>query len=196
MKNEVVVEFHSLTSFNRTGASEVVVYLTRVRFEGNQDGNKMSTPNSPSHGVHSDLTHASCRSVLKDVLTEDEMARLLSHRFIVVNVWRPIKPIKRDPLAVCDWRSVDPTSDILADRRVTADEVFEFGVPIFNEKHEWYYLSDQQPDEPLIFKQLSSDVASSVTLLHSAFVDPKHVNDPPRESIEMKCFAFFTEQNN
>lgn len=196
MKDAAINESHSLTSFNRTGASEVVVYLTRSRFEGNQNGTKMSTPNSPSHGVHSDITHASCRHVLKDIIKEDKMARLMSCRFVVVNVWRPIKPIQRDPLAVCDWRSVDPASDIFPDRRVIAGQVFEFGVPIFNEKHEWYYLSDQQPDEPLIFKQLSSGVASSVTLLHSAFVDPKHVDNPPRESIEMKCFAFFTEQTN
>ncbi|OOF95621.1 hypothetical protein ASPCADRAFT_130009 [Aspergillus carbonarius ITEM 5010] len=177
-----------------TGASEVVVYLTRTRFEGNEDGNKMSTPNSPSHGVHSDIMHASCRHVLKGILIEEEIERLMSHPFIVVNVWRPIKPIRRDPLAVCDWRSVDAASDIVADRRVISGQIFEFGVPIFNEKHEWYYLSEQQPDEPLVFKQLSSDATSNVTLLHSAFVDPNHVNDSPRESIEMKCFAFFTER--
>ena len=170
------------------------MYLTRTRFEGNEDGNKMSTPNSPSHGVHSDIMHASCRHVLKGILIEEEIERLMSHPFIVVNVWRPIKPIRRDPLAVCDWRSVDAASDIVADRRVISGQIFEFGVPIFNEKHEWYYLSEQQPDEPLVFKQLSSDATSNVTLLHSAFVDPNHVNDSPRESIEMKCFAFFTER--
>ena len=152
----------------------------------------MSTPNSPSHGVQSDITHASCRSVLKDVLTEAQIERLMGHRFMVVNVWRPIKPIQRDPLALCDWRSVDPATDIIPDRRVISGRIFEFGMPIFNQKHEWYYLNEQQPDEPLIFKQLSSDAASNMTLLHSAFVDPDHINDPPRESIEMKCFAVFT----
>lgn len=183
---------HSLTYFQSTGASDVIVYLTRTRFEGNDVGDKMSTPNSPSHGVHSDITHASCRSVLKDVLTEPQIERLLAHRFMVLNVWRPIKPVQRDPLALCDWRSVDPGTDIIPDRRVISGQTFEFGVPIFNEKHDWYYLNEQLPDEPVIFKQLSSDLTSNVTLLHSAFVDPDHSNDPPRESIEMKCFAVFT----
>ncbi|KAJ5242632.1 uncharacterized protein N7469_000959 [Penicillium citrinum] len=86
-----------------TGASEVFVYLTRTRFEGNDIGDKMTTPNSPSYGVHSDITLASCRSVLKDLLTEAQIERLMGHRFMVVNVWRPVKPIQRDPLAVCDW---------------------------------------------------------------------------------------------
>ncbi|KAK9857343.1 hypothetical protein MYU51_020687 [Penicillium brevicompactum] len=175
-----------------TGASEVIVYLTRTRFEGNRNGNKMSTLNSPSHGVHTDMTHASCRHVLKGIVPDDEIERLMGCRFDVINVWRPIKPILRDPLAVCDWRSVDPDSDIFPDRRVISGQVFEFGMPVFNDKHAWYYLSVQQPDEPLLFNQLSSDVASSMTVLHSAFVDPSHNNETPRESIEMKCFAFYT----
>ncbi|GKZ86316.1 hypothetical protein AnigIFM56816_001368 [Aspergillus niger] len=179
-----------------TGASEVVVYLTRTRFEGNKNGEQMSTMNSPSHGVHSDMTQASCRTVLKDVLSEDEIERLLSYPYVVVNAWRPIDTVRRDPLALCDWRSVDPASDIVPDRRIVSGDVVEFGLPVYNEKHDWYYLSEQQPDEPLIFKQLGSDAASSVTLLHSAFVDPEHINGPPRESIEMKCFAFFTERTS
>lgn len=183
---------HILTIINSTGASEVVVYLTRTRFEGNQGGNKMSTMNSPSHGVHTDITHASCRHVLKDVIPDEEIERLMGYPFDILNVWRPIKPILRDPLAVCDWRSVDPESDIFPDRRVVSGQIFEFGMPVFNEKHKWYYLSEQQPDEPLLFNQLSSDVASNMTVLHSAFVDPNHINESPRESIEMKCFAFFT----
>lgn len=188
----LIITIHILTIIHRTGASEVIVYLTRTRFEGNRDGNKMSTLNSPSHGVHTDMTHASCRHVLKGIVPDDEIERLMGCRFDVINVWRPIKPILRDPLAVCDWRSVDPDSDIFPDRRVISGQVFEFGMPVFNDKHAWYYLSGQQPNEPLLFNQLSSDVASSMTVLHSAFVDSNYINGAPRESIEMKCFAFYT----
>lgn len=151
----------------------------------------MSTPNSPSHGVHTDMTHASCRSVLKNILSEQRMEQLLSRPFIVVNVWRPIKTIQRDPLALCDRRSVDPSKDIIPDRRVISGQVFEFGSPVFNERHQWYYLNEQQPDEPLMFQQLGSEPGSNDAILHSAFVDSDHLDGPPRESIEMKCFAFF-----
>ncbi|KAF2763069.1 hypothetical protein EJ05DRAFT_506707 [Pseudovirgaria hyperparasitica] len=175
-----------------TGASKVVVYLDRNRFNPNEKGSQMSTAHSPSHGVHTDLTHASCHFTLaKSVPDPAERDELLSGRYIVVNVWRPVVTIKKDPLTVCDWRSVDPVKDIYNDRRVVGDNVMEFGLPIYSDKHEWYYLNEQRPDEPLVFKQLDSNLETNITLPHSAFVDPKYVDYPPRRSIEMKCFAFF-----
>ncbi|RAH64470.1 uncharacterized protein BO66DRAFT_443967 [Aspergillus aculeatinus CBS 121060] len=126
---------------DRCIGSHCLPYSPEVRGRSDWKQNE-HPPNSPSHGVHSDITHASCRPVLKEILPADEMARLMGCRFVVVNVWRPIKPARKDPLAVCDWRSVDPASDIFPDRRVIAEQVFEFGVSVFNEKHEWYYLSN------------------------------------------------------
>lgn len=155
----------------------------------------MSSAQSPSHGVHTDLTIASCRYLLKNVIPgEEEVERLLKRHFIVVNVWRPIKQIRRDPLGVCNWKSVNPALDIYNDRRVTSEGILELGAPVFNEKHEWYYLSGQKPDEPILFKQLDSNPETNLTLLHSAFVDPKYVDYPARESIEMKIFAFYDEE--
>ena len=152
----------------------------------------MSTMQSPSHGVHTDVTMASCRYLLKNIIPDDEeVERLLSRRFMIINAWRPITQIRRDPLAVCNWKSVDPANDIYNDRRVTSEGVMEFGAPIYNEKHEWFYLSGQRPDEPLLFKQLDSNPENNITLLHSAFVDPKYTGFPARESIEFKVFAFF-----
>lgn len=161
----------------------------------------MSTANSPSHGVHTDLTHAPCPSLLRRVVTnEAEVKILLSQRYIVVNVWRPIKPILRDPLAVCAWRSVNPAQDIFKDRSVpniikdsrdSESAIMEFGVPVFSERHEWLYLSGQKPDEPIIFRQLDSAEGKDINLIHSAFVDERSASFPPRESIEFKVFGFF-----
>jgi hypothetical protein len=132
---------------------------------------------------------------LKNVIPDDaEVERLLNCHFMAVNVWRPIKQILRDPLAVCDWNSVDPAIDIYNDRRVSSEGVMEFGAPIYNKQHQWFYLSGQRPDEPLLFKQLDSNLGSNITLLHSAFVDPKYASFPARESIEFKIFAFFDEE--
>jgi hypothetical protein len=75
---------------------------------------------------------------------------------------------------MCDWSSVHPAVDVYNDRRVTSEGVMEFGMPIFNEKHKWYYLNGQRLDEPLLFKQLDSNPDTNITLLHSAFVDPKY----------------------
>lgn len=184
-----------LTSSYSTGASKTVVYLDRNRNKPNIEGESMSTMQSPSYRVHSDLTRVSCRLALKNVIPDDEeVERLLTRRFVAVNVWRPIKQILRDPLGVCDWKSVDPNNDIHNDRRVTSEGIMEVGFPTFSEKHEWYYLSGQRPDEPLLFKQLDSNLDNNITLFHSAFVDPKYADFPARESIEMKIFAFFDEE--
>lgn len=154
----------------------------------------MSTMQSPSYRVHTDMTRVSCQYILKNMIPDDEeVERLLTRRFMAVNVWRPIKQILRDPLGVCDWKSVDP-NDFHNDRKVTSEGIIEFGLSTFSEKHEWYYLSGQRPDEPLLFKQLDSNPNDNITLLHSAFVDPRYAEFPARESIEMKILAFFDEE--
>lgn len=177
-----------------TGASKTIVYLDRVRNKGSREGESMSTAQSPSIGVHTDLTHASSRYSLHNIgYSPEEIEHLLKFRHVVVNVWRPIKQIRRDPLAIYDWRTVNPETDIFNDRRVLSDGILEFGRPVFSERHEWFYLSGQRLDEPLIFKQLDTNLEANITLPHSAFVDPKYVDYPPRESIEFKDFAFFED---
>lgn len=154
----------------------------------------MDTARSPSHGVHTDVTISTVPFILKEGgIPDDEIEHLLKKRFMVANLWRPCKTVLRDPLGVCAWSSVDQ-ADIFTDRREGPKGIMEFALPVFNERHEWHYLSEQRPDEPLLFKQLDSHKDESITLLHSAFVDPKYKNYPPRESIEVKMVLFFDEE--
>lgn len=113
-------------------------------------------------------------------------------RVLAINVWRPLKTITKDPLAVCDWTSVNPKSDWIANRLVFPHGWHELGKVAHSEKHKWYYLNRQKPNEPLVFKQFDSDEVEKgcYTLAHSAFVDPDYVDDNARESIEIKMFAF------
>lgn len=62
----------------------------------------------------------------------------------------------------------------------------------YNEAHKWYYLHEQRPDEPLLFKQYDSK-SGKETLPHSAFVIPETEHLEPRESIEIKMCAFHPE---
>jgi hypothetical protein len=42
---------------------------------------------------------------------------LLSRRFAIVNVWRPIRgPLRDAPLAICDAQSVEPGDLVAADQ--------------------------------------------------------------------------------
>lgn len=80
-----------------------------------------------------------------------------------MNVWQPLKAVKREPLAVCDARSVEE-SDLKAvttrivlgeapnDRNVDNEQWHMIAKP----EHRWYYCSDMTPQEALLIKIFDS----------------------------------------
>lgn len=151
----------------------------------------MAASKAPAHAVHSDFTPSGAIQHLHDTIKDkNELDRLLSSRYLIINVWRPLKKIRKDPLAVCDWASVDPEKDLVAYRMTFPHGWKELAKANFNPEHKWYYLAGQTPSEPLLFKQFDSKAKDGVNVLHTAFVDPQFIDDSPRESIEIKMFAF------
>jgi hypothetical protein len=143
---------------------------------------------APAHSVHSDFTAQGALHHLESIIPDQqERTRLLAGRVLIVNVWRPLKTIQRDPLAVCDWNSVNPR-DSIPTRLILPHGWNELGRYAFSPDQQWYYLGRQQPSEPLVFTQFDSDTGVSVP--HSAFVDPEFQDGAARESIEIKMFAF------
>ena len=62
-----------------------------------------------------------------------------------------------------------------------------------NPNHHWFYFPQMRRDEALVFKVYDSvnDGRARFTA-HSAFVDPTTpAGAPPRQSIEIRTFAFF-----
>lgn len=59
--------------------------------------------------------------------------------------------------------------------------------------HEWYFKYAQQPDEVLLIKCFDSVADGKVARRapHSAFQDPRHVEDALRESIEIRTMVFY-----
>lgn len=148
---------------------------------------------APAHSVHSDFTTAGARRLFESVITDvEERERLLTGRVQAINVWRPLKTVRRDPLAVCDWSSLDWRNDGIANRLVTPSGWHELGKYAFHPDQRWYYLNKQQPHEALVFQQFDSDKVQQggMTLPHTAFRDPESEAGPARESIEIKMFAF------
>jgi hypothetical protein len=149
---------------------------------------------APAHSVHSDFTVAGAlRNLTNTIPDPEEREQLLSKRVMIINIWRPLKTVTRDPLAVCDWGSLNHQNDGIANRLVLPGGWNELGKYAFNESQKWYYLSGQRPQEALVFLQFDSERAEEggVTVPHTAFVDPEFRDGPPRESIEIKMFAFF-----
>lgn len=119
-----------------------------------------------------------------------EREELLKGQVLLINVWRPLKTITRDPLAVLDWTSVNPESDAIPMKFNFPDKWNELGKWRYTDEHQWYYLSKQQADEPLVFVQWDSKAANGFTVPHTAFEDEEYLNGPPRESIEIKMAVF------
>ncbi|KAJ0143968.1 Uncharacterized protein HZ326_13239 [Fusarium oxysporum f. sp. albedinis] len=119
-------------------------------------------------------------------------------RWALYTTWRPLKPVKRDPMAYVDYWTADEQDGISFWRNSPGVHVtFELDVLLTkaNPKHKWYWISDQTPDEILLMKitdteseKNGSDVAGGVH--HCSFHLPGTEDEEVRESIETKFITF------
>jgi hypothetical protein len=74
------------------------------------------------------------------------------------STWKPLRgPVRDWPLALCDARTLEASTDLEAADLVYAEYVVENRQIYQSDRHKWYYLSDQQPDEMWVFMQSDSD---------------------------------------
>jgi hypothetical protein len=146
----------------------------------------------PVKAVHNDYTEKSAPQRVRDLLQADEAEKLLQRRYAIIQVWRPIKNVESEPLAICDGRTIPQTGFIMLQRRYSyrTAEVYHIS---YNKNHKWLYFPKMTPDEALIFKVFDTNADAGVRFTaHSAFDDPSTPADAkPRESIELRALAFF-----
>ncbi len=172
---------------DRLGASRVEIFDHTVRNAGRQGSRE------PSRRVHNDHTITSAPRRVRDHLGEDA-AELLTHRFGIVNVWRPIRgPVLDSPLALCDARTFTD-ADLIASDLVYPHVRGETSSVEFKPGHSWYYFSEMQPDEAVLIRVHDSANDGRARLsFHTSFDNPFAANAPPRESIEVRALVFFPE---
>jgi hypothetical protein len=142
--------------------------------------------------VHNDYTEWSGPQRVRDLLP-DEADDLLSRRFAIIQVWRPIRhPVETAPLAICDARSVSPDDFVISERRYP-DRIGQTYAITYNPAHQWYWFPRMRRDEALVFKVFDSMTDGRARwTAHTAFDDPTAPpNARPRESIEIRTLAFF-----
>jgi hypothetical protein len=142
--------------------------------------------------AHNDYTEWSGPQRVREILPE-EAERLLRHRFAIIQVWRAIdKPIQSNPLALVDARSV-ATGDLLAAERRYPHRVGETYQLRYNPGHRWFYFPQMRREEVVVFKVYDSQPHARARFTpHTSFIDPTTSADaPPRQSIEVRTFAFF-----
>ncbi|KAJ9605932.1 hypothetical protein H2200_009781 [Cladophialophora chaetospira] len=161
----------------------------------------------PAHFAHIDQGPLGAKQLFDETLNAEEAERFSKSRWGIINVWRPIKPVRRNPLALCDMRSV-PDEDLIpvytrAPRdygSYTADKMaksYQSLTAKASPSHSWHYASGMTPDEVLMLQIFDTNKAadgSSRRTLHSAFAHPNDEALEPRESIEVRSLVFWENE--
>lgn len=174
-----------------TGASKAIAFDFNLRNRARQAAGEPGI-REPVTRVHNDFTALSGPDRVRRELGEAEADRLLRHRFAIINIWRPIRgPVQDSPLAVADASSIAP-EDLVGSDLIYRDRVGETYAFAYNPRHRWFYFPRMTRDEALFIKGYDSDPARARFTAHTAFIDPQAPADAlPRESIEVRLFAFF-----
>lgn len=175
-----------------TGAAEILIFDHTLRSTApeSQSGRRVR---GPAGRVHNDYTEKSAPQRVRDLLAPATAEARLKRRYAEINVWRPITgPVKTSPIAVCDARTIDAEDLVRLELRYP-DRTGETYAVTYNPHHRWFYFPEMRADEALFIKCFDSarDGRARISV-HTAFDDPRTAPDaPPRESIEVRSFAFF-----
>ena len=174
----------------RTGATKIFIFDHTIRRQAPGSDSKNRVLRGPVQRVHIDQSYSAALSRVPHHLP-DEAEDLLKGRVQIINVWRPIKTVVRDPLAVAQADSV-AESDLVPTALIYPNRKGETLQVRHNESHKWFYKSNLSPDEALLIKCFDSKTDGRARRVpHTAFEDPDTVEGTPaRESIEVRALVF------
>lgn len=192
-------------------------------------GTKTGSRGSPAPKVHLDYSpegarthlrkyHPNTRELAKEVVEAED--RLIARgvkpeemedkydgpRWAMFSIWRPLKTVRRDPLALSDCRSF-PVEDYVEFSVMFPTGVKEEGdaeeghrenvfLAYGSDSHDWHWISKQEPDEVFVIQLFDSDaekegrgVAGGV--MHSSVTIEGTEEEEARESVEVRCIAIW-----
>jgi len=178
-----------------SGASRVVVFDHTLR-SGSEDEREAKLIREPVLSAHNDYTEWSGPQRVRDLMGA-EADKLLERRFAIVQVWRAAyanaaDPIRSNPLAMADARSVAPDDLLVAERRYPGRVGQTYRLK-YSPRHRWFYFPEMRRDEAIVFKVYDSAKDGRARFTpHTSFEDPTTPpGAPPRQSIEARALAFF-----
>ncbi|KAF2176577.1 hypothetical protein K469DRAFT_606717 [Zopfia rhizophila CBS 207.26] len=142
----------------------------------------------PLHRVHIDQSYEGAEMILRNHLP-DEADELMKRRWQIINIWRPIRTIYKDPLAVASAQSI-PDEDLIPASVIYPKSRNETFTVKPNPTHRWFFKNAQKPDEVLFIKCFDSDTTVARRVPHCAFRDAETDNREDRESIEVRSLVF------
>ncbi|KAF2121697.1 amino acid permease-domain-containing protein [Lophiotrema nucula] len=177
-----------------TGASRVFIFDHTIR---RQPQDALDAPTSavrarlrgPVQRVHIDQSYKAALSRVPHHLPE-EADKLLQGRVQIINVWRPIKTVQRDPLAVAEASSVNEDSLVVTELIYPNRKGETYAVK-HDPGHRWFYKNGLTPEEVILIKCFDSKLDGRARRVpHTAFHVPGTEDKKGRESIEVRCLVF------
>lgn len=136
-------------------------------------------------------------------LREDYASSNAGPRWALYSIWRPLKPVTRDPLALGDARTFLETDYVPVMIKVpnlgvpgnTSTHDTESYLAHWSEGQKWYFISGQKPEEVLVIGLFDShrdkETVAAGGTLHSSVDLPGTEAEPARESLELRCLAIW-----
>lgn len=183
---------------------------------------------SPAPKVHLDYApngarthirhfHPTMAAVASPVITAEEQLLSTGHslresyassglgpRWALFSIWRPLKPVTRDPLALGDARTFresdyvpvivkTPNLGVPGGDKTTHDT--ESYLAHWSDGQKWYFISRQEPEEVLVIglfdSERDSETVAAGGTLHSSVDLPGTEGEDARESLELRCLAIW-----
>jgi len=174
-----------------SGALRVVIFDHTLR-SGEEAEREEKLIREPVLSAHNDYTEWSGPNRVREFLP-DEADDLIKRRFAIIQVWRAVnQPIESNPLALADAKSVAMEDLLIAERRYPHRVGQTYRLK-YSPVHRWFYFPEMRRDEALVFKVYDSEKDGRARFTpHTSFEDPTSPpNARPRQSIEVRAFAFF-----
>jgi hypothetical protein len=197
---------NTTTLVHRTGASTVHVFNHVIRAHSSPTEKGVLDSHGRWQDIpsgHPHVDYAGDASALSGTLLELSLPPHInslfstSTRYAFLNAWRPLKTVRKDPLAVCDATTV-PDSDYqirLREFSRTGNKSKNYVLShaeMEGQKHEWWYMSDMQPWEMVVFKGLDSQrEKAGWRCPHTAFRVERTEGEEARESVEARLVCFW-----
>ncbi|KAF9695257.1 hypothetical protein EKO04_006764 [Ascochyta lentis] len=176
-----------------TGASRIHIFDHTIR---RPSPTPTSTPQlrGPVQRVHIDQSYSAALSRVPFHLPASDADKLLQSRVQIINVWRPLKPVHRDPLAVADARSVSDDELVVTELIYPGRRGETYAVK-HRASHRWFYKSHLSPHEVLLLKCFDSKRDGRARRApHTAFHVPGTEAREARESIEVRALVFHEDE--
>lgn len=168
-------------------AQEVIVFDHTIRVDN------VKSERKPARNVHNDYSPKGANQRLIDLLGRQGASEFQKGSFGFVNVWRPIEhTITRSPLGFIRPSSMR-TDDWMAIELVYPDRMGQILGVASNPNHEWFYQSNMQVNETIIFNIYDNSgrphLAHSALDINECDIDGQNGSLHPRKSIETRTLV-------